>query len=105
MRYSGISILGSIDKLWYSIFMQAVEQFAISNQMQAVSKDQSKKRTDAPNGLVSSMLARQRRLERRIVELESQVSTLRRDIWRVEKKQQRAEPPAQPVNNLAGLFG
>ena len=69
--------------------MKAVESFEKSNLNQAASKDLSKREHTTPTRGNDGMYARLRRLELRLNQIESVVSTTRRDVYRIEKKQQR----------------
>jgi len=82
----------------------------VSNEKQAASIDQSKRINYSMPA--ATLFARLRRLELRVINLEAVSSTTRRDVYRIEKKQQRT--PVAALNNnktsnlpaeIAGLFG
>lgn len=87
-----------------------------SNLTQAPSKDVSKREHPAGKNPNATLYARLRRLEQRVIQYESQLSTVRRDTWRIEQKMNRLNllpakenkttaPGASPSEELAGLFG
>lgn len=70
-----------------------------------VSKDGA---THSPKGL-DSLHARLRRLEQKIDNIEAGLSTARRDINRIDRKQYReapsqTTPPVNPIPALSGLY-
>jgi len=81
----------------YNINMKAFAGLPESNEKQAESNDQSKRTTKGQSRPNDNLYARLRRFEQRIERLESAVSTLRRDAYRIEKRQQRAEQAPSPV--------
>lgn len=101
-----------LDRLCYNKNMlRAVAPIPLSNQSQAASSDQSKCVTHSNNA--AGLYARCRRLEQRLVQLETAVATTRRDVWRIEKSNSRAAAlttKSTPADgglppDLAGLFG
>lgn len=66
------------------------------------SKRLSKREHTGGQSPSDSMYARLRRLEQRIERIEAVVSTIRRDVYRIEKKQQRESVPS-PIEQKAPL--
>lgn len=89
--------------------MQALKSQIASNQNTGEEKASSKREPTPPRGGLDILFARQRRLELRIERLEAATSTLRRDVFRVEKRQYREKETPAPESNVdklpAGLFG
>ena len=78
-----------------------------SNPNQASLNDLSKRVQDPIKRGHDNVYARQRRLEQRIERIEATISTIRRDVYRIEKKQQRevVAPSTSPSPELPpGLF-
>ena len=63
----------------------------LSNQTQAIPQRLSKRELETPKRGTDTLYARLRRLEQRVVNLEAGLSTTRRDVFRIEKKIQRAD--------------
>ena len=86
--------------------MKASEQIVVeSNQHQAESKYLSKRESKPGSNPADIMYARFRRLEQRIEQLESGLSTVRRDAYRIEKRQQREQPSKIPTDQAHPTFG
>jgi len=96
--------------MWYDVYMRAVAAIPdVSDEKQAASNDQSKRiNYSIP---AATLFARLRRLELRVINLEAVSSTTRRDVYRIEKKQQRTpatalshEKTSSLPADIAGLF-
>jgi len=84
-----------------------------SNQSQAASTDQSKRVPHIKDN--AGLYARCRRLEQRLERIEAALTTVRRDVWRIEKSKQRAEALSKnnmrlsvdegPQPTMSALFG
>ncbi len=82
---------------------KAVDQLNVSIPNQAESKHPSK-REEAPHSRgYDNVYARLRRLEQRIERIEANNSTVRRDVFRIEKRQQReVKLPSNEIETPAG---
>ena len=69
--------------------MKALPLTMESNPNQTGSNDLSKRVQTPQTKGSDNVYARQRRLEQRIERIEATISTIRRDVYRIEKKQQR----------------
>lgn len=85
--------------------MKAVTSPQLSEEKQAVSNDQSKRQSTLSS---DTMFARIRRLEQRVQNLEVVLSTVRRDVQRIDRKQLRdaKQPSFTPATESAEfVFG